>query len=114
MIKMKILQQIQNNSNITQEQKDIIVGTILGDASIVSNPSGTNAFMSFTQGDIHKAYLYHLFWMLSNLINSLEPTVRMQHDKRYNKINISHSFTLLSSTSLQLYAQLFLQKNRNR
>jgi hypothetical protein len=107
---MKILHEINMNKDLTQVQKDIIVGTTLGDASIISNPLGTNASMAFEQGDVHKDYLYHLHSELKSLSNYTQPLKLVQVDKRYNKENISHKFVLLSSTILQLYALLFLQR----
>jgi len=51
---------IIKNFAISQLQKDLIIGTILGDASI--NKSGdSKAILRFEQGLCNKEYLYFLF-----------------------------------------------------
>ena len=50
--------EIIKNTDIPQLHKDLIVGTLLGDASITVSKSKNLASMKFEQGDKHKDYLF--------------------------------------------------------
>jgi hypothetical protein len=50
---------------LTTEQKDILVGLILGDLNFRKAKGGVNALLKFEQGLIHKDYLLHLFDLFS-------------------------------------------------
>jgi ubiquinol-cytochrome c reductase cytochrome b subunit len=103
-----ILKKIQE-INIKQIQKDIIIGTLLGDSKIVANKNKT-ASIVFEQSSSHKLYLESLFLELKDLINQSEIKKQKRLDKRYNKINISYWFTTKSTEFFYLYFTLFYKK----
>jgi hypothetical protein len=52
---------------LTQEQKDIVYGMLLGDASIEGHPKYTHARIRFGQGGTSKA-MYRSIYFMSNFI----------------------------------------------
>lgn len=88
---------------ITEDQliemrKDIhsvIVGSLLGDGSIVK-PSRGNTYFKCKQSIIHTAYLAFLFFLLAPWLTPGSPSFSRFFDKRYNNFNFS--WTLLVST----------------
>lgn len=117
------LEKIKKDIYLTQEQKDILVGTLLGDATFVNYK---NVFMinaeidklplvsvKFEQSSIHKDYLFSLFDKFSNISKQVEPKEYIRFDKRYDKKNISYSFSLNKILVLNYYAHLFLVKEVN-
>lgn len=102
---------IQKDCSTTQEVKDIIVGTILGDGSIKlpKNKVNQTASMRFEQGSDHKSYLEFIHLKLLKYTDSTKLGERVQLDKRYNKENISYHFATRLSTFLYPFSGLFLK-----
>jgi hypothetical protein len=96
---------------IPQLHKDIIVGCGLGDAFFSLYGNG-NASMGFGQGGPNKEYLYYLFSIMGVYATKPAVSVRTTIDRRYNKENISYSFSVKSSSIFHPFAQLqlFLDK----
>lgn len=64
------LQQILSDQFLSQEEKDIIVGSLLGDATVSSgSDSKKTAIFTIGQGIIHKEYLNHLHSKLKKINN---------------------------------------------
>jgi hypothetical protein len=96
-------------TKLTQETKDILVGTILGDAHIRRNKTSKKASLTFEQSSKNKEYLFSLHQKLIKFSNQDTPKKRLALDKRYNKINISYHFDLLQSELFFPLSKLFLQ-----
>lgn len=98
--------------NISQIQKDIIVGTLLGDSKVVPNKNKT-ASIVFEQSITHKLYLDSLFLKMKDLNNQSEIKEQKRFDKRYNKVNISYWFSTKSTEIFYNYFKLFYKKIEN-
>ena len=66
----------QHPSEPSQSQKDILVGSILGDSSIIKNKSGENQHWNFKpyfklsqSSNCHRQVMLHYFECLKNLIS---------------------------------------------
>jgi|SRR5438270_4077770 hypothetical protein len=91
---------------ISQLQKDLIIGTILGDATI--NKSGdSKAILRFGQGFCNKEYLYYLFEIMKEYSSQPQPNERIYTDPRFNKEYRSYNFSTKSSTIFYPFLKLF-------
>ncbi len=63
---------------LSPEQIDILIGTCLGDASIIKRKLGTS--IKFEQGYIHKLYLLHLFEVFKPYCYVNNPQLRQNSD----------------------------------
>jgi hypothetical protein len=92
--------------------KEVLVGTILGDARM-NFVSFNNAGFYFEQVMKHKEYLYYLFGMLVMYANNSEPVHRKYVDSRTGKQGESYWFSLKYSPMFGIFAQLFYKPIEN-
>ena len=94
--------------SLTQVQKDILVGTILGDASLERNKPTHNTRVRFEQTfPTHAFYLTTLYIHLLNLTGS-HPIVRSRKaDKRTGKVYSTISFKTLMFPCLNMFHDMF-------
>jgi hypothetical protein len=55
---------------MSQKQKEILFGTLLGDASLQTYTNGRTWRARFIQGDVHKEYLFHLYGIFEDLVGT--------------------------------------------
>jgi hypothetical protein len=103
---------IKESKELTQEQTDVITGTLLGDSSIKRNNAKSSASLSYGQGHNNKEYLFSLYQKLKNFCKS-EPRFYEGFDKRYNKARFAYFFNTTLSTTLLPFANLFLSETLN-
>jgi len=93
---------------ISQVQKDIIVGTMLGDATMEANPNSGTARIRYQQTyPAHSSYLLHIYYFLQNLVKTYPSIHVRQPDKRTNKVYSTIGFSTLSYSQLFYFFQLF-------
>lgn len=93
---------------LTDEQKDLIFGTLLGDGNLQSTTQGrTWRYRAIQKGE-HKPYLDKKFSVLKSLCTpgSL-PTYGEIVDKRTNKTSERWYFNTLTQDCLRLYGNMF-------
>ena len=54
--------------SLGQEQKDILIGVLLGDLNIRKRFQAGNPVLRFVQGLVHKDYIYHLYELARALV----------------------------------------------
>jgi hypothetical protein len=64
-----------SKKGLTQEQKDIIIGTLLGDASMQATKRTQNSNIKFEQGMKQEAYIQHLYVIFSEWVGT-PPLIR--------------------------------------
>lgn len=96
--------------SLPQHLKEILVGLLLGDASIKLNKSEINCYVTFEQSLKHKEYLLYLYQLFESYAHK-EPTEYKRFDKRHNKENISLFFRTRSSASFNELAYSFLSRD---
>ena len=94
---------------LTKEQIEILVGTILGDASI--RKIGKYLTIIVSQSIIQEDYCLWKFPKLSNLSNKIIKSKRKE-DLRTNKCYESVTFSLKSNPNLQFLYDLFIENNK--
>jgi predicted DNA-binding protein YlxM (UPF0122 family) len=100
--KYKILKAIP----LLKEQKELIVGSILGDASLIRSGRRINTYFKISHCEKQKEYLFWKKAILGNLVNSIAKMI----DKRGN--SIMYGFNTLSHHELNFYRDLFYENNK--
>ena len=91
--------------------KDILIGTLLGDAHIRATKSCT-AYITFEQSIQHKDYIQYLFEIMNEKDLCLnEPKIYVRNDYRYKTITKSVYFRTKAMTEFKLLADMFLDEN---
>ena len=94
-------------------QKDILIGTILGDSSIEKRSKSHNARLRFDQTfPDHATYLMFIYSHFSNLGGKGPKVYIRKPDKRTNKIYSSMQFKTLSLPCLNHYYDLFYKEGK--
>lgn len=91
---------------LSREQKDFLVGTILGDGSIVLPNKRKNARFQVGHCEKQKEYLFWKKSIMGNLVNN----IRRLEDKRGN--SVMYTFNTLSHKELNFYRKLFYENNK--
>lgn len=96
------------NLNITSIQKEIIIGTLLGDSSIERAKPNHNSRIRFDQSfPEHAPYIMYLFGVFNNLCKK-EPKIFIRKpDIRTGKVYSHISYISLSLPCLNEYYDLF-------
>lgn len=101
------LKLIQSNTLLSQKEKDIIVGTILGDANLKSNKYRNSVSLKYGYGN--KIYAEFVLDGLKRLSNYLVPNSYKGFDYRYNKERTSYTFYINTNPSFTPFGSLFLK-----
>lgn len=59
-------QNLQNSSFL----RSVLIGTLLGDASLQTYTQGKTWRARFIQGDLHKSYLFHLYDLFQDYVTT--------------------------------------------
>ena len=91
---------------LTQEQRNLIFGSLLGDGNLQTGSNGRTWRYRDIQQQKHQAYLFHKYQILSPLCNT-PPAFSQTFDPRTNNTSSRYTFNTLVSPCLDLYAQMF-------
>lgn len=101
----KLLNQFINDKELSQEEKDIIVGTTLGDSHI--RRYSLTSLVSLSFGYANQIYANFVLANLKNLCNYIVPREYQNFDLRYKKVRFSYVFSVRGMPSLIPFANLF-------
>jgi len=104
-IELNLLNEFISNKDISQSEKDTIIGTTLGDNHI--RRSSKTSLVSLTYGYYNKIYSNFVLSKLKNLSNQVSAKENKNLDTRYNKIRFSYSFSIRGLSSLISFGNLF-------
>lgn len=93
-------------NDLTNYQKEAIIGLILGDLHISKVKKTYNARLMFKQGLKNCNYIIHLFYLFSDYCISI-PKIKSYFDKRTNKTYYSIYFDTRSLSIFNYYHSLF-------
>lgn len=96
----------------TQEQDDLIFGSLLGDGSLQTENGGRTWRYRALQKADHQDYLYHKYDILSPLCGS-PPAYGEVFDERTNKTYERFYFNTTQQTSLRFYANMFYKYDKS-
>lgn len=99
---------------IPEETKEVLVGTLLGDAHIVRRSSTSNSRLVFAQSAVvHKEYFNHVLNIfLPFCVDNYTPQSGLNRDKRTNKSYSSISFTTMQLPCFNEYREMFYILNK--
>ena len=95
---------------LTQEQKDLIFGTLLGDGNLQTENEGRTWRYRAIQASKHKDYLYHKYNILKSLCDS-PPMYGETSDTRTQEIQKRYYFNTIQQNSLRFYGGMFYTYN---
>jgi hypothetical protein len=87
---------------LTLEQREVLIGTSLGDAHLKTQTGGNTFSLHIEQSIKKEAYVHHLYDLFSTLVNPQTPPVEQIKEK-----GVTLSFTTLAHPSLRYYGHLF-------
>jgi hypothetical protein len=85
------------HNDLSKDQREILIGTLLGDAHLETQNSGRTYRLKLSQSDAHKAYLFHMYEIFKNLTKT--PPRQKSNGMWY--------FNTLSLSCFRFYAQQF-------
>jgi len=88
---------------MNNSQKNILIGIILGDGTLIKKYNNSQAYLKFTQSYKNKEYLYHVFNQFKDICNMREPSFYTFKDTKYSY----YSFSTKSLPELTNYYNLF-------
>lgn len=103
---MKLTQLTQLTTKLTQLQKDLLIGTLLGDGSMQTFSNGKTWRYRAIHQSSQVDYLLYKYEILKELCNT-EPKESSTYDSRTNKTYYRYSFNTLTNPSLRFFANLF-------
>lgn len=98
---------------LTQLQKDLIFGSLLGDGNLQTSTNGKTWRYRAIQKSEHKEYLFHKYKILQNLCN-YAPKENEILDERTGNLIKRWSFNTLTNTSLKFFGNLFYTYDINK
>nr|Q32001.1 RecName: Full=DNA endonuclease I-ChuI [Chlamydomonas applanata]AAA02744.1 DNA endonuclease I-ChuI [Chlamydomonas applanata]AAL34359.1 site-specific DNA endonuclease I-ChuI [Chlamydomonas applanata]ALO63244.1 LAGLIDADG homing endonuclease I-ChuI [Chlamydomonas applanata]ALO63255.1 LAGLIDADG homing endonuclease I-ChuI [Chlamydomonas applanata] len=100
--------------SLTQQQKDLIFGSLLGDGNLQTGSVGRTWRYRALHKSEHQTYLFHKYEILKPLCgeNTL-PTESIVFDERTNKEVKRWFFNTLTNPSLKFFADMFYTYDQN-
>jgi len=92
--------------SLTQEQKSIIIGTLLGDGGLRCAKGRLNALLEINHALAYKEYVDWKYRHLANLVGTPPKTVKG------NGKRMAYRFTTLSLPEITVYHRKFYQENK--
>jgi len=104
----KFTKEFKSKINLNREQRDIIIGLMLGDGCLETQTNGRTYRLKIEQSLLHKAYVDWLYDKLKNLVLT-KPKEKKKRimEKSYQ----NYGFQTISSGNLRFFAQQFYDKN---
>lgn len=94
-------------TKLTQRQHEILVGILLGDASLQTESNGRTYRLRVSQSEQHKDYLFHLYEEFKNLTTSPPIQYQFQDARNPGKTYTRWSFATTQQDCFRFYAQQF-------
>lgn len=102
----------KNDVPLTQIQKDLIYGSLMGDAK--RQTSKQNSSAGFGQSNKQKEYLEWKYFTLKNISTTEGIKKYSTYDERYNKTYISHRFYTLANSDVETIINKFYRTGKKK
>lgn len=103
----------KENLTLSEVQKEIFIGVLLGDAHLSRPKSTHNTKLVFDQSNsLHKEYLLHLYDIFKSLTSTEPYVTNRKPDARTGKVYSSIKFSTLSLPCLNSYYELFYKDGK--
>ena len=107
----KFIDEFRSKINLSTEQKEIIVGLMLGDGCLETQNRGRTYRLKIEQTSSHKDYVDWLYGKLQNLVLT-EP--RKKNKRIGEKIYCNYGFQTISCGSLRFFAHQFYDQGSKK
>ena len=107
----KFIDEFRSKINLSTEQKEIIIGLMLGDGCLETQNGGQTYRLKIEQTLLHKDYVDWLYGKLQNLVLT-EP--RKKNKRIGKKAYCNYGFQTISCGSLRFFAHQFYDQNSKK
>lgn len=97
---------------LSKEQRDLVVGTLLGDANLQTETQGRSWRYRAIHSADQKAYLDHKFEIMKEYCSMEKPMPNNTLDKRTKKVYERFYFTTKTHSSLRFFGNMFYTYNK--
>lgn len=104
------------NKKLSKKQRQVLIGILLGDASLQPNKQKTKYTLSILQSGKHKQYVFHLYEIFKDFVNTVPKKYVFEYsDKRFpDKMYTRWSFKTKCLKIFKFYGHAFyIQKKKN-
>ncbi len=99
---------------LTALQCEVLVGILLGDASLQTESNGKTYRLRISQSQHHKDYVFHLYEVFKNLTTSLPKKYIFRDPRNPGKEYIRWSFSTTQQPCFRFYGQQFYAKREKK
>ncbi len=110
-IRSKEIEEYKQKLSLTDEQREALIGLLLGDACLETQNGGHTYRLKIEQSLKHQAYLFHLYELFKDWVLT-EPRTRKVVSKECQSENLV--FQTVSHSALRFYAQQFYTNGQKR
>lgn len=96
---------------LTPEQREVLMGILLGDAHLETQNRGITYRLKVEQGDAHKAYVMHLFELFQAWVRTPPQAITVQREAHKSQ---NWWFQTLSHGSLRFFAHQFYSDGKKQ
>jgi len=107
----KFINEFRSKINLSSEQKDILIGSMLGDGCLESQNKNRTYRLKIEQSLLHKEYVDWLYEKLKNLVLT-EPKIKIKKIGSKNYQN--YGFQTISCGQLRFFAHQFYDQNSKK
>ncbi len=111
MIRSLAIEKLKQELTLTDEQKDILIGLLLGDACLETHNEGRTYRLKIEQSIAHQAYIEHLHNLFDGWVLT-PPRIRQVVSKNRTSENLA--FQTISHSAFRFFAHQFYQDGRKR
>jgi len=107
----KFINEFRSKVSLSSEQKDILIGSMLGDGCLESQNKNRTYRLKIEQSFSHKEYVDWLYRKLKNLVLT-EPKIKIK--KIGSKTYQNYGFQTISCSQLRFFAHQFYDQNSKK
>lgn len=103
------IEEIKQHLRLTPEQREVLIGLLLGDAHLETQDHGRTYRLKIEQSEAHRAYVEHLYGLFELWV--LTPP-QPKRKERQGHVSINWWFHTVSHGAFRFYAQQFYRGGR--
>lgn len=100
--------------NLTVEQREVLVGFLLGDANLQTESNGRTYRLRVTQAEQNRDYLFALYELFKPFVNTPPRLYTYSPDKRTNNISRRWTFATTQHGCFRFYGKQFYVDGKKR
>lgn len=107
----KDIEEYKKRLKLNREQREILIGLLLGDAHLETQNRGRTYRIKIEQSAAHRDYVYHLYQIFRTWVLT-PPKIKSVVTK--NKLTQNYRFQSVSHSAFRYYAHQFYRGNKKR